>query len=87
MSRGRLSYHKWAISDMGAGWFIAERIIDKNLQHHEIKAHCLACAKTDILAEYGGKVDLRGWHRQGLCGAFLLAMARTVDEEVEDNGT
>lgn len=75
--RGRLGYDKWLVSDDGSGrFFIAERIVDGQLEHRYFSSHCLACAKSDVIAKYGGKVDTRGWHRQGLCGVFLLAMIK-----------
>ena len=78
--RGRLSYDKWAVGHMGNYDYIAERIVDGKHETQYVHSHCLACAKTDILAKYGGKVDLRGWHKSP-CGVFLLAMAQTMDEE------
>jgi len=74
--KGRLSPGKWSVSYIGCTQdYLAERIVNGGLELHEIRSHCLACAKADILSRYGGTVDLRGWHRQGFCGAFLYAMA------------
>jgi hypothetical protein len=82
MAKGRLSLDKWSVSaDVpGADFYTAQRVVDKKLETVYLKAHCLACAKTDLLAEHGGRVDLRGSH-MSLCGGFLLAMQKGVDEE------
>jgi hypothetical protein len=71
--RGRLSYRKWAVSSMGGDTFLGERIVDGKTESIEIRAHCLACAKAEILTRRGGEVDTRGWHNQGVCGSFLKA--------------
>jgi len=73
--KGRLGADKWAVFDMGLGSYLAERYVNGKYESHEARAHCLACVKAEILMEYGGKVDLRGWHKQGVCGSFLLAVA------------
>lgn len=83
VSKGTLGYSKWHVSHMGFKSYIAERIVDDELEQLEFSSHCLACAKVDVLAKRGGRVDLRGWHRQGICGSFLAAMAVTVEEEGE----
>jgi hypothetical protein len=67
--------------------YFAERRIEGRLEMREVTAHCLACAKVEILTRYGGKVDLRGWHMaKGSCGAHLLVIQRAIeqgeDEEV-----
>lgn len=83
--KGKLKYENWYVVYMGFSSYRAERIVNENHESKEIRSHCLACAKVDILNEYGGKVDLRGWHRQGNCGAFLKTMQDTVDmEEYEE---
>lgn len=69
----------WQVSQMIGQHYIAERFVDGELEWHEITAHCLACAKNEILMEYGGKVDLRGWHKQGSCGFFLRFSASTLE--------
>ena len=81
--KGRLKKEHWYVyRDMpGSDFFTAERWIDGKSQREHISTHCMACAKTEILAMFGGKVDTRGWHKQGLCGAFLRGMADTVDAE------
>lgn len=70
-----MKYSRWSFMDMGAGFFVAERIVNGESEQKNIKAHCLACAKSDILAKYGGQVDIRGWQKQGTCGLFLKAMS------------
>ena len=79
--KGRLGYDKWYVWQMGRQDFAAERTINGNNETRYLHSHCLACAKIDILAKYGGKIDLRGWHKQGNCGLFLWAMQHTVDQE------
>ena len=46
--------------------------------------HCLACAKTTIMAETGELVDIRGWNFQGMCGSFLKAMHETIKAEIHE---
>lgn len=77
--RGFLRYEKWHISELFPQHFIAERIVNDLTEYYEIHAHCLACAKIDILTEHGGEVDMRGWHNQGICGLLLKAM-ESIDE-------
>ena len=55
-----------------------ERLIE------EISAHCLACAKSSILVQYGGRVDLRGHNNDG-CANFLKAMQAAVKNEEQEN--
>lgn len=52
----------------------------------ETGAHCLACAKVDIMMETGLPVDIRGWNKQGFCGTFLKASRVSIDEEYEEVG-
>ncbi|HEC65123.1 MAG TPA: hypothetical protein ENI23_07515 [bacterium] len=68
----------WRVYDAGfSGSFYAERVIDgQAIETKNLSAHCLACAKSDIMAETGEKVDMRGWHKQK-CGPFAKAMALT----------
>ena len=80
MTKGYLGYDKWSISHMGGQSYLAERIVNGNTESLNLHSHCLACAKSDIIAKRGGKVDTRGWHKQGTCGLFLLAMAGGKDE-------
>lgn len=67
--------------------YYAERVIDgRSIETKEMSAHCLACAKSDLMAQTGEKVDIRGWHKQK-CGSFARAMALTItlpDEYFED---
>ena len=51
----------------------------KVIDHVDMSAHCLACAKSDYMAKYGRLVDIRGWHKQGMCGTFLKSMRTTVE--------
>jgi hypothetical protein len=86
MARGKLSREKWYVfQEAGIGdFYYAERIVDGEYEQVYLSAHCLACAKADVLAKHGGRVDLRGWHKQGACGAFMRAMQIAVDQEEED---
>ena len=79
--KGRLNDDKWYVSSAHMGTehhFIAARSTPNGTQEIEFRAHCLACAKVEILSKYGGRVDLRGWQRQGSCGMFLVAMQVAV---------
>lgn len=87
MSKGKLSYEKWSVLQQGDQDFVAERIINGNHETIYIHAHCLACAKVDLLGRYGGTVDLRGTHLQGICGSFLQAIQSVVDQEDESDET
>ena len=82
--KGWLSKDKWSVSYMGFQSYLAERIVDDKTEYHEVKAHCLACAKNEVLLEYGGEVDLRGWHKQGTCGAFLRITASELKDPPEE---
>ncbi len=66
---------KWSVTSLGGQSYLAERIIDGKSESKDLHSHCLACAKADVIAKYGGKVDTRGWHKQGICGEFLSAKA------------
>jgi hypothetical protein len=81
MPKGRLARDKWRVYDEGFNSFYAERTLpDGKQETHYFNAHCLACAKVEILAQYGGLVDLRG-HHNNACGVFLLAMQQAVNAE------
>lgn len=84
--RGRLSDDKWHIASLQFSDFLAERHIDGKTESHYLHSHCLQCAKSDVLSKYGGKVDLRGWHKSP-CGAFLRVMQQAVDEEDDIGGS
>ena len=65
--------------------YYAERIVDGRAEDHkEISAHCLACAKSDIMAETGELADIRGWHKQDMCGSFLKAMRMAIEGEIQN---
>jgi len=81
--RGRLGYDKWYVVCVMGSDYMAQRTKDGKLETVEFQSHCLACAKVDILAKCGGKVDLRGWHKSP-CGLFLLAMATLPDVGEEE---
>ena len=81
--KGRASVDKWAVGEMATQHYLAERIINGKTEWHELTAHCLACAKMEILTEYGGKVDLRGWHKQGSCGVYLRMGSGELEEPPE----
>jgi hypothetical protein len=78
--KGRLGYEKWSVSGHDS-FYMGERIVDGKSQVVYVSSHCLACAKTDILAKHGGQVDTRGWHKQGICGSFLMAMIQEIAQE------
>lgn len=67
--------------------YYAERVIaGRSVETREMSAHCLACAKSELMANTGEKVDIRGWHKQQ-CGPFARAMAMTItlpDEYFKD---
>ena len=71
------SYH-------GLGDYYAEHVVN-GWAKKEISAHCLACAKTDLMAKTGELADIRGWHKQGVCGSFLKAMQTSIKKEIENN--
>jgi hypothetical protein len=81
--KGCLSYSNWYIfRESGSSkCFHAERVVNGEREYHYFSAHCLACAKVEILMKYGGKVDLRGWQKQGGCGSFLKVTQGSVDNE------
>ncbi len=68
---------KWYVSSIGGQSYIAESY-DGSWQIG-LSAHCLACAKSDILAKHGGRVDTRG--HNNICGSFLKAMQATIKIE------
>jgi len=74
---------RWQVGQMGSQHYLAERKVNGIIEWHEVSAHCLACAKNEILMEYGGKVDLRGWQKQGNCGFFLRVTASELEEPPE----
>jgi hypothetical protein len=39
-------------------------------------AHCKCCALAEAVGQYGGKVDLRGLHRYGICYQFVAVLSR-----------
>ena len=47
-------------------------------------AHCKACALTELVAKYGGDVDLRGLSRYGICYQFLYVTVRAFREPDEE---
>jgi len=74
--RGRLSYHKWSIVDTGLGCYLAERIVDRKPESHELSAHCLACAKAEILLQYAGQVDYAAGISKATAGSFYWQWPR-----------
>jgi len=82
MSKGRLSNGKWFVTSTGWNSYLAERIVNEKYEKWEGSAHCLQCAKAEVLAKFGGIVDLRGSHLS-ICGSFLRAMqSASEDEEI-----
>ncbi len=83
MPKGRLARDKWRVYAEGMNSFYAERALpDGSQEVHYFNAHCLACAKVEVLTHWGGHVDLRGHHKSA-CGTFLLAMQLAVNTERE----
>jgi hypothetical protein len=77
---------RWRVSKMAPRHYIAERVIDGKNEWFELTAHCLACAKHEVLIRRGGIVDLRGWHKQGSCGSFLFFTAAELIEPPSREG-
>lgn len=71
----------WNITEERGGRFVAERV-----QRVAISAEDLAKAKAKLLAEFGGNVDIRGWHRQGASGQNLKRFVDLRDLMVGANG-
>lgn len=83
MSKGYASQYTWTVWKTYSG-FLAERV-NPETKNHETKSlnsHCLACAKTELIGRTGGNVDIRGWQKQGMCGAFLKAMKEGNRDEI-----
>ena len=77
--------NKWTVYlSADSETYFAEREIDGDIEFREVTAHCLACAKTEILEKYGGRVDLRG--HNDICGNHLKAVQIATQQE-EDNIT
>lgn len=77
----RLRDDTWLVFHDGGHSYTAERRVNGKRESHDVHSHCLACAKTDILAKYGGKVDTRGWQKQGSCGSVLASMQDGINAE------
>ena len=87
--KGRLNEDAWWVTEQGQGFYYAERIYNEEHQTKEFSAHCLACAKTDVLSKYGGRVDGRG-HYKTTCDSFFKAMAAVCaaeEKETKDDET
>lgn len=64
-------------------WHIAETsfgLVGEDGRHTEHLSghHCLACAYTHLVLEFGGNVDLRGLSRYGSCYQFLAVIVRNI---------
>ena len=83
--RGYATKEKWAVFSTYGGHYEAERIIDGKREVRYVRAHCLACAKTEVLTRYGGRVDLRGlsWAKP-TCAAFVRVVQDQILEEEEE---
>lgn len=80
--RGWAAPDVWRVYHIGMSDYYAERTVDGKGEYQELNAHCLACAKTEVLQKYGGRVDLRGWHKaDGMCGPMLLVTQQAVSQE------
>jgi hypothetical protein len=66
------------------GHYTAERNIRGEYESFSGSAHCLACAKSDVLQKRGSKVDTRGSTRT-LCGSYLLATLQIATGTIETN--
>ena len=66
----------WRVYEWMPGNFYAERVENGVVTKRDetLSSHCLQCAKTDVMAKTGEKVDIRGWH-MAKCGPFTKAMA------------
>ena len=65
--------------------YSAERIVSgRAVDYKELSAHCIACAKVEIMTKTGEPADIRGWQKQGMCGSFLKAMRISIDEEEKE---
>lgn len=58
--------------------YYAEKIAPdgKMLEYRDsISAHCLTCAKTELMVETGEIADIRGWHKvtKNMCGGMAKA--------------
>lgn len=78
--KGRLSKYKWYVYRLDFNYYEAQRTVNGILETWYGNAHCLACAKSDLLAERGGRVDLRGWHLT-TCGVFMKVMQKEIISE------
>ena len=56
--RGYARPETWSVMHSGGSQYLAERIVGGKRESHYVTGHCLACAKTEVLSRYGGKVDL-----------------------------
>jgi DNA-binding phage protein len=48
--------------------------------------HCLACAYTHLVLEFGGNVDLRGLSRYGSCYQFLAVVVHNIRRDKQQKG-
>ena len=75
----------WKVTHLGGYAYLAQRKVGDNIETVYLNSHCLQCAKVDLLAKHGGRVDLRGSHSTP-DGLFLRAVqAAVIEEENESN--
>ena len=71
-------YPIWRVYSQGFNNYYAEKISPdgKRIESRDdISAHCLTCAKTELMIETGEIADIRGWHQtKGMCGAMAKAI-------------
>ena len=68
------STERWFVyrESYGKRNFAAERWVNGKKEFHDgLRAHCLACAKMEVMVKWGGVVDGRGGHNS--CSMILRA--------------
>ena len=78
------SMRTWHIKPISDWELYAE---DGYRAEHITGSHCLCCAYTELVQEYGGNVDLRGLHRYGSCFQFLSVIVRQERDRVAEGGS
>lgn len=76
--------NKWVVTDVGLDMYLGQRIVNEEVESVEVRAHCLACAKVEILSRHGGYIDTRGWHKQGTCGAFMASFPQGDNQDANN---
>ena len=75
-------YLIWRVYSEGFNTYYAEKISPsgKMVEYIDsISAHCLTCAKTELMAKTGIVADIRGWHKaKSVCGGMAKAMQLAI---------